>query len=246
MPTPEAQKTEEKLSLFTNTAAGWGIALTKLQIQQLERYATELEHWNSQHNLVSDASPQEVWLRHFLDSLRCAASWGNIPQSLVDIGSGAGFPGLPLKIAFPEIALTLVESVEKKTAFLKHIVSTLALEKVSVMTTRAETLGHMPEQRESYDVVTARAVAELAVLAEYCLPLLRIGGRFLAPKGAQITDELAHAEAAINILGGHILTAEPIMLPQQPGRSLVVIEKIAATPERYPRRVGLPTRKPLK
>lgn len=232
--------------MLKETAAGWGILLTELQIQQLERYAAELRHWNAYHNLVADASQQEVIVRHFLDSLRCAASWGPTPQTLVDIGSGAGFPGLPLKIAFPHIQLTLVESVEKKSAFLKHIVDTLALEDVAVITARAELFAHMPEHREHYDVALARAVAELAVLAEYCLPLLRIGGRLLAPKGTQITNELSSAEAAMQILGGQLHGVEPIILPGQPERSLIVIEKIAPTPERYPRRVGLPARKPLR
>lgn len=232
--------------MLKETAAGWGILLTELQIQQLERYAAELRHWNAYHNLVADASHQEVIVRHFLDSLRCAVSWGSTPQTLVDIGSGAGFPGLPLKIAFPHIQLTLVESVEKKSAFLKHIVDTLALEDVAVITARAELFAHMPEHREHYDVALARAVAELAVLAEYCLPLLRIGGRLLAPKGTQITNELSSAEAAMQILGGQLHGVEPIILPGQPERSLIVIEKIAPTPERYPRRVGLPARKPLR
>lgn len=231
--------------MLKESAATWGIFLTGLQIQQLERYAAELRHWNEYYNLVADASQQEVIVRHFLDSLRCAASWGSTPQKLVDIGSGAGFPGLPLKIAFPHIQLTLVESVEKKSAFLKHIVETLALENVAVITTRAELFAHMPEHREHYDVALARAVAELAVLAEYCLPLLHIGGRLLAPKGAQIADELSNAEVALHLLGGQLHAVEQIILPGQPERSLIVIEKIALTPERYPRRVGLPARKPL-
>lgn len=227
-------------------ATQWGIQLTKQQLEQFQRYAIELEAWNRQINLVADASLHEVMSRHILDSLRCAASWGTTPRSLVDIGSGAGFPGLVLKIAFPNIELSLVESVEKKTAFLRHMVGILALEKVSVLSTRAELLGHMPDQREYYDVATARAVAELAVLAEYCLPLLRIGGRMLAPKGTNIADEMTGAQAAIQLLGGRLLACESIRLPEQPERSLIVIEKRAPTPTAYPRRVGLPARRPLR
>ena len=167
------------------------------------------------------------------------------PQSLVDVGAGAGFPGLPLKILRPELQLTLVESIAKKAAFLRHIVDTLALSNVEIVVARAEMAGRDPAQRERYDVAVARAVAELRVLAEYCLPLCRIGGRFLAPKGARIENELQAALPAIAQLGGRLVAIEPVELSELEPRTLVIIEKITSTPPQYPRAPGVPAKRPL-
>lgn len=185
-------------------------------------------------------------MRHFLDSLRCALSWGAHPQRLIDIGTGAGFPGLPLKILHPDIQLTLVESTAKKAVFLRHIVGLLELNEVEIIAARAETIGQDQQHREQYDVVVARAVAELGILAEYCLPLCRIGGRFLAPKGAIIRDEAQAARQAITRLGGRLVGIEPVELPGLAARSLVVVEKIAPTPPAYPRAAGMPAKHPIE
>lgn len=233
------------MDLLATTAAAWGMPLSPAQLDQFAIYAAELRRWNEQVNLTTITDERGIVTRHFLDSLRCARSWGAAPQSLVDIGAGAGFPGLPLKILRPELRLTLVESIAKKAAFLRHMVNTLGLTDVEIIIARAEAAGRDQAQRERYDVVVARAVAELRVLAEYCLPLCRIGGRFLAPKGAQIEDELQGALPAIAQLGGRLVAIEPVELPELEPRTLVVIEKIAATPPQYPRAPGVPAKRPL-
>ena len=223
----------------------WGISLTDHQLSQFEIYADQLRAANELHNLTAISNLKGIVERHFLDSLRCALSWGEAPLRMADIGSGAGFPGLPLKILRPKAQLTLVESIAKKAAFLEAIALRLHLDNVQVLATRAELLGHDPQHREQYDLVTARAVADLRVLAEYCLPLVRIGGRFLAPKGTSIESEVSAAQHSIAELGGRMLAVELVELPDLPQRTMVVVEKISPTPNRYPRRAGLPSKKPL-
>lgn len=227
-------------------AGSWGLHLDQRQIEQFARYSAELRAWNTRVNLTAITDEREIVIRHFLDSLRCALSWGEHPLRLIDVGSGAGFPALPLKILAPELHITLVESVGKKAAFLRHIVATLDLRDVAVVNARAEVVGRDPRHREQYDVVTARAVAELAILAEYCLPLCAIGGRVLAPKGSDVDDEAARARVAIARLGGQLLSVEPVDIPGVEPRTLVVIAKIAPTPAAYPRAVGVPVKRPLR
>jgi len=233
------------INLLANTAAAWGLTLSPAQLDQFDTYATELRRWNERVNLTAITDETGIVTRHFLDSLRCAQSWGRAPQRMVDIGAGAGFPGLPLKILRPALQLTLVESIAKKAVFLRHIVDTLGLTNVEIIVARAEDAGRDPAQRERYDVAVARAVAELRVLAEYCLPLCRIGGRFLAPKGARIEDEVQAALPAITQLGGRLVAIEPVELPALEPRTLVIIEKIARTPPQYPRAPGTPAKQPL-
>ncbi len=232
-------------ALLAETTAAWGIPLDAAQLARFAAYAAELNAWNARLNLTAISGERDVAVRHFLDSLRCALSWGEAPTSLIDIGSGAGFPGVPLKVLRPELELTLVESVEKKAAFLRHLAGVLGLEGVQVLTARAEAVGRDPAHRERYDVAVGRAVADLRVLAEYCLPLCRIGGRFLAPKGAGGAAEVARAHRAITVLGGRLLAVEPVALPGVEPRTLVVVEKVAATDARYPRAVGVPAKRPL-
>lgn len=233
------------VDLLSSTAASWGLALDRRQLDQFAAYTDELRRWNERVNLTAITTEPEIAARHFLDSLRCALSWGEEPRRLIDVGAGAGFPGLPLKILRPELRLALVESVEKKAAFLRHMVAVLGLSGVEVAVARAETIGHAEAHREHYDVAVARAVAELRVLAEYCLPLCRVGGRFLAPKGAQVEPELQAAQEAIAVLGGRIGAVEQVELPGVERRTLVVVEKIAPTPPQYPRAVGVPSKRPL-
>jgi 16S rRNA (guanine527-N7)-methyltransferase len=224
-----------------------GIRLTKDQLEALKRYERELLDWNTRFNLTAIDDPQKVRIKHFLDSLTCLCVLRESPfESLIDVGTGAGFPGLPLKIIYPQLRLTLVESVGKKANFCRHMVVTLGLENVTVIQDRAETLGQMPEHREQYDWAVARAVAVLPVLAEYLLPLVRIGGGMLAMKGEQAPAEAHAAEHAARVLGGHLRRLVPIHLPGvAEERYLVVMDKVAATPLAYPRRVGLPAKKPL-
>lgn len=233
------------IALLIDTASAWNITLTPTQVDHFLVYQHELQRWNTHTNLTAITSNEDIITRHFLDSLRCAQSWGTSPHKLVDIGSGAGFPGIPLKIAFPDLHITLVESVAKKGAFLKHIAEMLNLNNVTILHARAETIGHQPAHRAAYDVAIARAVASLPVLAEYCLPLIRIGGRMLAPKGADSADEVTAAHTALALLGGQTIAIEPVALPEIEPRTLVVIEKTTATPNAYPRRPGTPAKRPL-
>lgn len=224
-----------------------GIRLTKDQVDALRVYEHELLEWNARFNLTAIDDPQKVRIKHFLDSLTCLCVLRETPfESLIDVGTGAGFPGLPIKIVYPHIRLTLVESVGKKAAFCRHMVETLGLDNVEVIQERAEALGHIQMHREQYDWAVARAVAILPVLAEYLLPLVRMGGGMLAMKGELAPAEAHAAEHAARVLGGHLRRLVPIHLPGvAEERYLVVMDKIAATPKPYPRRVGLPAKKPL-
>jgi len=224
-----------------------GVRLSAAQLDVLTRYEQELLEWNTRFNLTAIRSPQEVRTRHFLDSLTCLLALREAPpERLVDVGTGAGFPGLPLKIIYPKMALTLVESVGKKADFCRHVVRTLGLSGVEVVQDRAEVLGQSPAHREKYDWAVARAVAILPVLAEYLLPLVRVGGGMLAMKGESGPAEAHAAEHALRLLGGHLRQLVPVTLPGVvEERYLVVIDKIAVTPSGYPRRVGLPAKKPL-
>lgn len=231
--------------LLADTAAAWGLPLSDEQRARFELYADELLAWNAHTNLTAIRSRDEVYVRHFLDALALARHWGEAPASLADIGTGAGFPGLPLKILRPELELLLLDSVGKKTAFLSHIVARLGLDGVRVVTGRAEELGRDPRERERFELATGRAVADLRVLAEYGLPLLRVGGRLLAPKGPGAVDEATAAAGALSALGGSLAAIEPVALPGVELRALVIITKVVPTDPRYPRAVGVPAKKPL-
>lgn len=231
--------------LLAEAAAKWGLQLRQEQLKQLERYADELLAWNTHTNLTAIRSRDDVFVRHFLDALVLARFWGHDPVSLVDIGTGAGFPGVPLKILRPELELVLVDSVGKKTAFLEHIVGQLGLVQVRIVTGRAEELGRATGERERHDLVTARAVADLRVLLEYGLPLLRVGGRMLAPKGVGAVEEAAGASKALQALGGRLVSVEPVELPGREPSAVVIIEKVTSTDRRFPRAVGIPAKKPL-
>ncbi|HMQ29129.1 MAG TPA: 16S rRNA (guanine(527)-N(7))-methyltransferase RsmG [Chloroflexaceae bacterium] len=237
--------TDHAERLLAQTCEAWGFPLSDEQLARFRVYADELAAWNAHTNLTAIGDREGVYVRHFLDSLALAPQLGPAPGSLIDLGTGAGFPGVPLKLLRPELKLTLVDSVGKKTAFLVHLVSRLGLRDARVVTARAEELGRDPAERERYGVVTARAVADLRVLAEYGLPLLGVGGRMLAPKGAGAQEEAAAAARAIGLLGGELAAVEPVALPGVEPRALVIIAKVAPTDRRYPRPVGVPARKPL-
>ena len=224
-----------------------GIQLTASQLSALELYEAELIQWNQRFNLTAIHEPEKIRVKHFLDSLTCLTAMSETPmERVIDVGTGAGFPGLPIKILNPEMQLTLVESVGKKASFCRHIVETLDLSGVEVIHNRAETVGHMDDHRQRYDWALARAVAVMPTLMEYLLPLVRIGGAALAMKGDSAPAETHEAEHALRVLGGHLRKLISITLPGVvEERYLVLIDKIAATPVAYPRRVGLPSKRPL-
>ena len=237
------------MEVLAEGAARLGICLEGEQVEQFRSYYDELTVWNATVNLTAVSGCDEVQTRHFLDSLAVASA---LPatvldgsERLLDVGTGAGFPGLPLKLAYPRIDLTLLEATAKKTAFLVHVVKTLGLEGVEVVTGRAEDEAHRPEMRERFGAVVSRAVARLDVLAELCLPFCAVGGVMIAQKGPKVEEELRQARNAIDILGG--MAKDRGMLVTQPVGigTLVVIEKQRATPPNYPRRPGLPSKRPL-
>lgn len=223
------------------------IALSADQVALFMRYQELLMEWNQRINLTAVRDPDLIQRRHFLDSLTCSLAMGDMNgQALVDVGSGAGFPGLPLRIVCPKLKLTLLESIGKKADFLRAVIEDLHLGDVQIISARAEKVGQMKKHRERYDWAVARAVAPLSVLAEYLLPLVRLGGFMLAQKGRHVEEEMNDAEEGIAILGGGNERVLPVLMPGQDDPShLIVIEKIRLTPDKYPRRTGVPKKRPL-
>ncbi len=223
------------------------IELSSSQINAFLAFENLLLGWNEKFNLTSITDPEDIHIKHFLDSLTVLRLIQNSDEfSLIDIGTGAGFPGIPLKIMLPEMALTLVESSQKKSEFCKAVVNELHLANTSVVAARAENLGKDPHHREKYDWAVARAVADLSVLAEYLLPFVKIGGKALAMKGTNAEGEIQKASHALKILGGEIFEIEKLNLPKSYGeRTLIVMNKVTITPEAYPRRAGMPSKKPI-
>jgi 16S rRNA (guanine527-N7)-methyltransferase len=213
-------------------------------------YQEELLKWNERFNLTAITDDQGVQIRHFLDSLSCCLGMGCGEelrgQRVIDVGAGAGFPGLPLKILQPGLHLTLIEATGKKTRFLRHLVERLGLEGVTILHERAETLGQAPAHRERYDWVIARAVADTPILMEYLLPLANVGGQILAQKGEGAPAEVQRSEWTIKTLGGHVRRLVPVELHGlAETRYLVLVDKVARTPPKYPRRPGMPSKRPL-
>lgn len=223
------------------------IQLSQTQIDAFDLYARELIDWNQRFNLTSITDPEQIRSKHFLDSLSCwLALRQSPPGRLIDVGAGAGFPGLPVKILQPEMQLTLVEATAKKAGFLEHMVQVLGLRDVTVLAKRAEEVGQMTEHREAYDWAIARAVASMATLAEYLLPLVKVGGSALAQKAKGAKDEIEAGQNAVEKLGGGNIKSISVKIPDlDEERWLVVVEKLAPTPGEYPRRAGMPTKRPL-
>ncbi len=239
-----------------NGATRLGLSLNPEQVARFKLYYEELIRWNRRVNLTAIVDYEEVQLKHFLDSLTVALALEGIPSNVLDIGSGAGLPGVPLKILFPDIGLTLVDSVHKKAAFLHHLVERLGLKGVEVLAQRAELLAHDESYREGFDVVLSRGVARLSTLAELALPFCTLGGAFIAMKMGEMDDEVASASRAIGILGGQLREIKRVILGEserdgwtslgeREKRALVVIDKLTPTPQRYPRRPGIPQKRPL-
>ena len=228
-----------------------GIEFNARQVKQFELYYRELIEWNRNINLTAITDYSSVQVKHFLDSLTITLALsqeevGRPDFNIIDIGTGAGFPGLPLKILFPQPRLVLIEPTAKKTAFLHHIIRKLELENVEVLNSRAEEAAHLPLYREQFSLVLSRAVALLPTLVELTLPFCRIGGRFVAQKKGDIDLEIDGAEKAIAALGGKLDQIKKIELDEfDDVRYLVIIDKIFPTPGKYPRRPGMPRRRPI-
>ncbi|MBS7344336.1 MAG: 16S rRNA (guanine(527)-N(7))-methyltransferase RsmG [Caryophanon sp.] len=225
-----------------------GIVLTEAQIAQFRKYFELLVEWNEKMNLTAITDLEGVYLKHFYDSISASFYYDfNSTTSVCDVGAGAGFPSLPIKICYPHLHVTIVDSLNKRITFLNHLSEQLGLENVNFVHARAEEFGQNAAYREQFDTVTARAVARLSVLSELCLPLVKEGGKFVALKAAAGADEFKEAKSAINTLGGKLQDEHHFLLPvEESERSLYVFNKIKATPKKYPRKPGVPNKSPIK
>jgi 16S rRNA (guanine527-N7)-methyltransferase len=224
-----------------------GVALDEAQAAQLVRYRDLLVEWNARFNLTAITEDAAILARHFVDSLMALRGFGATPgQSLLDMGTGAGLPGIPLKIARPDLDVTLMDSTGKKVAFCQAVIDDLRLSGIRAVKERAEEAAHKPAYREQFDVVVARALAPMPVLVEYLLPFVRVGGVCVAMKGSDATAETEQAARAIQLVGGALLRIEPVTLPGLPDqRALVILHKQHPSPRQYPRQAGKPRISPL-
>lgn len=238
---------EYDLRVLEDGCREYGICLTEVQKQQFVRYFELLTEWNKVMNLTGITEFQEVLLKHFLDSLSIVKAV-NMEQihTCIDVGTGAGFPGIPLKIAFPHVQVTLLDSLKKRLHFLDEVINELGLEGIKTVHGRAEDGARRAEHREQYDLSVSRAVSRLAALSEYCMPYVREGGIFVSYKSGKASEELAEAKKAISVLGGEVSQIKDFKLFQTDmDRTLVVIKKIKATPKKYPRKAGTPAKEPI-
>ncbi|WNB92090.1 16S rRNA (guanine(527)-N(7))-methyltransferase RsmG [Bacillus sp. NEB1478] len=236
------------IDMFQSSLDEKGIVLSEQQLKQFETYYELLVEWNEKMNLTAITEKEEVYLKHFYDSVTAGFHF-NFQQDITvcDVGAGAGFPAIPLKICFPEIRLTVVDSLNKRIGFLQHVVNELGLKHVTMHHDRAETFAHRPEFREQFDLVMARAVARLSVLSELCLPLVKKNGHFLAMKGANLPEEVKDGEKAVKLLGGKIKDVHSFLLPiEESERNIVIIDKVKETPKKFPRKPGTPNKSPIQ
>jgi 16S rRNA (guanine527-N7)-methyltransferase len=223
-----------------------GLTLSNQQLEQFLHYQQELLDWNTRFNLTAITDPEEVQIKHFLDSLSLLAAYDEPQTHLLDIGSGAGFPGLPLKIVRPEWRVTLLEATGKKVTFLRHIIETLHLDGIEALQGRAEELGHQATYRAQFDLVTARAVASLSALLEYSAPFCRVGGSLVLPKKGDLADELTHGKRAAGQVGAVFKATVTVELPGlTDGRRLLVWGQQKVCPEQYPRVGAVMAKRPL-
>ncbi|MCS4488860.1 16S rRNA (guanine(527)-N(7))-methyltransferase RsmG [Streptococcus sciuri] len=232
---------------FYQRLAQQNICLSQEKKEQFERYFELLIEWNQKINLTAITEKSDVYLKHFYDSIS-PILFGNVknsPLKLLDIGAGAGFPSLPMKIIFPHLNVTIIDSLNKRITFLKHLATELQLENVHFYHGRAEDFGHDKTFRGQFDIVTARAVARMQVLSELTIPFLKIKGQLIALKASSINSELDEAKAALTLLFATVITSHNYQLPNGDKRNLTIVEKRKETPNKYPRRAGVPAKKPL-
>ena len=235
---------KKKKKMIINVDKLW-INLSEIQLKQFYNYMNLLIEWNKKINLTAITEPDEIILKHFVDSLTIS-KYISDGTKVVDVGTGAGFPGIPLKIVRQDVDITLLDSLQKRINFLDEVINELNLEKITTVHSRVEDFGKNKEYREKFDIATSRAVANLSTLSEYLLPLVKVGGKVISMKGSLIQEELENSKNAIKILGGQIEKVDEFDLPNSDiSRNIVLIDKIKNTPNRYPRKAGEPSKKPL-
>ncbi|HZK26921.1 MAG TPA: 16S rRNA (guanine(527)-N(7))-methyltransferase RsmG [Thermoclostridium sp.] len=237
----------ENRSILLEGFAEFGVNLTENQIANFERYHKMLIEWNEKINLTAITDERDVVIKHFIDSISIIQFIPKNALNIIDVGTGAGFPGIPLKVVKDQLNITLLDSLEKRVRFLNSIINEIGISGIRTIHARAEDLGKDKEHRECYDVGTARAVASLSVLCEYILPFVRIGGYFICMKGSDVENEISDSKTALSILGGEIEKVVNFSLPfEKSERNIILIKKIRHTPTKYPRKSGKPTKTPLK
>ncbi|HLR08652.1 MAG TPA: 16S rRNA (guanine(527)-N(7))-methyltransferase RsmG [Bacillota bacterium] len=233
---------------FVHSLQQKGISLNDQQIEQFAIYFETLVEWNQKMNLTALTDKADVYLKHFYDSLSVAFFHDfSGKKRICDVGAGAGFPSIPLKICFPDLRITIVDSLKKRINFLHTLADKLGIEQTTFIHARAESLGQTTTYRETFDIAIARAVARLSVLSEFCLPLVKEKGIFIAMKGSRVHEELKQAQRSIEIMGGRMQSIQSLTLPKEESeRSIVCIDKIKQTPKKYPRKPGLPNKQPIE
>jgi 16S rRNA (guanine527-N7)-methyltransferase len=232
---------------FVTALKEYGIELNDTQREQFSIYFKTLVEWNEKINLTAITAEEEVYLKHFFDCITASFYYDMSEElQICDVGAGAGFPSIPLKICFPQLKVTIVDSLQKRIGFLNHLAEQLKLTNVAFYHDRAENFGKNSQFRETFDIVTARAVARMSVLSELCLPLVKKDGVFIAMKGSQAKEELNEGGNAIELMGGETSSVHTFQLPQEESeRSIIIINKKRKTPKKYPRKAGLPNKEPI-
>lgn len=236
------------IELFQKSLEEKGIYLSSRQVEQFDLYFNMLVEWNEKMNLTAITDRPGVYLKHFYDSITAAFYFDfSKDYNICDVGAGAGFPSIPIKICFPHLKISIVDSLQKRITFLNELANSLQLDGVSFYHDRAETFGRRPDLRESYDIVMARAVARMSVLSELCLPLVKVGGFFIGMKGANLSEEMEDAKKAIDVLGGKVENIYHFQLPiEESVRNIIIIKKERKTPNKYPRKPGTPNKSPIQ
>ena len=239
-------KKEEFFEKMQEKSRDLGVRFSVEQIEQFFEYMNLLIEWNEKMNLTAITDPEEIILKHFIDSITILKEIED-NSKVVDVGTGAGFPGIPLSIMNPTLKITLVDSLNKRLIFLQEVVNKLNLKNIEIIHARAEEFGQNKKYRESFDIATSRAVANLSTLSEYLIPFVKVGGKVISMKAAEAQEEINEAKKAIEVLGGKIEKIEEFNLPQSDiGRTVILVKKEKQTPNKYPRKPGTPSKEPIK